>query len=69
MQGCVLLAGSIGSGPPSLHYGCPNTGRGTMSTHSPEYKRFLQRNGDLGLILMVGGLVIFSVAVGLLLAL
>jgi len=39
-----------------------------MSTHYPESKRFLQRNGDLGLILAVGGLIVFSVAVGLLLA-
>jgi hypothetical protein len=40
-----------------------------MATHSPEYKRCEPRNGELGIILAVGGLLIFAVAVGVLLAL
>ena len=40
-----------------------------MPTHTPEYKRDVPQNNELGIILAVGGIVIFAVAVGLLLAL
>ena len=40
-----------------------------MAVHLPHYKSHETRNDDLGIILLVGGIVIFGVAVGLLLAL